>query len=126
MDIKKEGKILNNYNIKFKKRDYINSTTGTNIYTEGFIENNHHPEIQIVLDFKKEIIEYIIDRCYKKIIKGEFLLTDIIYDDILPNGYKVVFKKKIDKKKVFRLIFADNNNQISKDDIHYDFLKQYK
>jgi hypothetical protein len=124
---KKEKKPLNEYNIIFKKRDYKNSPTGINIYTVGLRKNYNHPDIQIVLDLKKEIIENIIKKCIEKIKSGGEFLTDIIYDDILPNDYKILFKEKVIKgKKIYRLIFSDHYNKICEEDMHYDFIKQYK
>jgi hypothetical protein len=115
------------YKIIYDKKDYKHSPTGINIYTTGLKEQFNHPDIQIVLNFKKEIIEEIIKKCIDKISNGERFVTDIIYDDILPKEHKIIFKEKIMKnKKVYRLIFPDHNNNINKEDIHYDFIKQFK
>ena len=127
METKEEKRVNKNYSIVYKKKDFKNSPTGINIYTKGLSERYNHPDIQIVLNFKKEIIENVLYKCIEKINSGEKFFTDIIYDDILPKEHKVIFKeKKIKNKKVYRLIFPDHNNNINKDDIDYDFLKQFK
>lgn len=115
------------YKIIFKNKDFKNSPTGVNIYTVGLKQNYDHPEIQIVLNLKKEIIEKIIETCIKKIEKGNDFLTDIIYDDILPNDYKIVFKEKnINDRKIYRLIFSDVDNNIAEDSISGEFFHQYE
>jgi hypothetical protein len=112
------------YRLIIRKRDYKNSPTGINIYTIGLKEKFNHPDIQIVLNLKKEIIERILEKCIKKIKQGYFFLTDIIYDDILPKNYKIIFKE-ISKNK-YRLIFSDEKNNISEDQISGDFFQQYE
>ena len=116
--------IKKDYKITIRKKDFKNSPTGINIYTTGLKKNFNHPEIQIVLNLKKEIIEKIIEKCVSKIKNGSEFLTDIIYDDILPKNYKIVFKELSENK--YRLIFSDEKNNIAEDQISGDFFQQYE
>tara|TARA_Y100000034_G_scaffold55050_3_gene67491 strand:+ start:3157 stop:3549 length:393 start_codon:yes stop_codon:yes gene_type:complete len=122
--MKRNNKTNNDFKIIIKKRDYKNSPTGINIFTIGLKEKYNHPEIQIVLNFKKEIIELILNKCLDKIKQGIHFLTDIIYDDILPKKYKIIFKE-VSKNK-YRMIFSDEKNNIAKDLISGDFFQQYE
>ena len=124
MKIKNKNKIKKDFKLIIKKRDYKNSPTGVNIFTIGLKEKYNHPEIQIVLNLKKEIIELIINKCLDKIKKGIHFLTDIIYDDILPKNYKIIFKE-VSKNK-YRMIFSDEKNNIAEDLISGDFFQQYE
>lgn len=112
------------YKIIVRKKDFKNSPTGINIYTIGLNDKFNHPDIQIVLNLKREIIETIIEKCVSRIKKGNTFLTDIIYDDILPKNYKIIFKE-ISKNK-YRLIFSDEKNNIAEDQISGDFFQQYE
>lgn len=103
--------------------DAIDCPNQSNIHTHGLPKSFNHPDLQLCFPLPEQIAASLIHSAVNLIRSGIRLETDIFYEGIMNDGYKVQFIKTTEcDRPVLRMIVPDKNHKYNS---HLSYLEQF-